>query len=172
MDNQEKNDLIEQEIMTDKRIGNKKLKFYENLRKKITQSAGKYTGEKGKHFTSYLLALPDFFMLLCRLAIDKRVTASQKAFIGAIIAYLILPLDFIPDFIPVIGFADDLVLVVFGLNLILNELDKSILLENWSGEENVLELLAKIALTAEKFLDKNILSKIKKWIHRNYKHNG
>ena len=108
--------------------------------------------------------LQDFFVLLCRLAIDERVTKSQKAIVGGIIAYVIMPIDIIPDFIPIIGYVDDLVLVVYGLNLILNELDKQIIIDNWSGEEDVLELLQKITLTAEKFLEKNILNKIKKWI--------
>ncbi len=145
-----------------------KLKFYESLRNKLTSSVRKYSGERGEKFTGYILALPDFFILLCRLAVDKRVTRTQKAFIGAIIAYLILPLDFIPDFIPIIGYVDDLVLVVFGLNMILNELDKSILMENWSGEEDLISLLAKITGTAEQFLDHKILSKIKHWINKRY----
>lgn len=151
-------------------INNKKnLKFYEDLRKKLSTVVEKYSGKKGEKFLGYLLSLPDFFVLLCRLAADKRVSKTQKAFIGAIIAYLIIPLDIIPDFIPVIGYVDDLVLVVFGLNLILNELDRNIILENWSGDEDVIALLSKITLTAEQFMDKNILSKIKSWINKKYK---
>jgi len=147
-----------------KELDNSKLKFYGILRKRIRKFVTGHTGEGGNKFTGYLLALPDFFILLCRLAVDKRVSSSQKIFIGGIIAYVMLPIDIIPDFIPVIGYVDDLVLVVYGLNLILNELDKKILLDNWSGEEDALELLQKITNTAEKFLDKNILKRIQKWI--------
>jgi uncharacterized membrane protein YkvA (DUF1232 family) len=86
--------------------------------------------------------------------------------VGGIIAYIISPIDIIPDFIPVIGYVDDLVLAVFGLNIVLNEIDKKVVLENWSGQEDLLELMQKITLTAEKFLDKNILKRIKKWIQK------
>ncbi|MCF7858079.1 MAG: DUF1232 domain-containing protein [Candidatus Cloacimonetes bacterium] len=145
----------------------KRKKFYEKLRKKIQKLAVSKGGEKAGAFTKYILALPDFFVLLCRLAVDKRVSKNQKFLVAGIIAYVISPIDIIPDFIPFIGYVDDLVLVVFGLNIILNELDKAIVLEHWSGDEDVLKLLQKITYIAENFLDKNILKKIKNWF-RNF----
>ncbi|KQC07603.1 MAG: hypothetical protein APR54_05845 [Candidatus Cloacimonas sp. SDB] len=151
-------------LVADDQIDDLKLKFYEILRKRINRFVTGFAGEYGNKFTGYLLALPDFFILLLRLAADKRVTSSQKMFVGGIIAYVMLPIDIIPDFIPFIGYIDDLVLVVYGLNLILNEVDKQIIIDNWSGEENVLELLSKVTSTAEKFLDRNFLKKIQRWI--------
>jgi len=144
----------------------KKLRFYEKLRKRIRKFAKSKGGENAGVFTKYLFALPDFFILLCRLAVDKRVSKNQKILVGGIIAYVISPIDIIPDFIPFVGYVDDLVLVVYGLNIVLNELDKKVLLENWSGEENVLQLIQKITYVAENFLDKNILKKIKGWINK------
>ncbi len=146
-------------------IGEKRLHFYEILRKRISKFVGEYTGETGNKISGFLFTLPDFFILLCRLAIDKRVTTSQKAFIGGIITYVILPIDIIPDFIPVLGYVDDLVLVIYGLNLILNELDETILRDNWSGEEDILELMQKITFAAENFLNKNFIGKIKSWLN-------
>jgi len=142
----------------------KQLKFYGKLRKKIHKLAAEKGGEKAGVFTEYILALPDFFVLLCRLAIDKRVSKKQKLLVGGIIAYVISPIDIIPDFIPFIGYVDDLVLVVYGLNIVLNELDKQVLVDNWSGEEDILTLLQRVTYVAENFLDKNILRKIKGWI--------
>jgi len=80
---------------------------------------------------------------------------------GGVIAYVMMPIDLIPDFIPVLGFVDDLVLIVLGLNMILNELNPQIVLDNWSGEGEVLEHLKKITALAEQFLDKHLLNKIK-----------
>jgi uncharacterized membrane protein YkvA (DUF1232 family) len=139
----------------------KKMKFYEKLRGKIRKAVSGKVNEKNQKLVEYLLFLPDFFVLLCRLAVDKRVTKKQKLFVGGIITYVILPIDLIPDFIPIIGYADDLVLVVYGLNMILNELDVEVLHDNWSGEEDVLEVLQKITLKAEMFLSKNVVQKVK-----------
>ncbi len=154
--------IVEQEEKFTK--DHKQLKFYGKLRKKIHKLAIAKGGDKAGEFTEYILALPDFFILLCRLAVDKRVGNKQKLLVGGIIAYVISPIDIIPDFIPFIGYVDDLVLVVYGLNIILNELDKQVLVDNWSGEEDILKLLQRVTYVAENFLDKNILRKIKGWI--------
>ena len=167
-----KNDVKEEEIEItvekdeDFTDDQKKLKFYGKLRKKLHKLAIVKGGDKAGEFTEYILALPDFFVLLCRLAVDKRVGGKQKLLVGGIIAYVISPIDIIPDFIPFIGYVDDLVLVVYGLNIVLNELDKQVLIDNWSGEEDVLKLLQKITYVAENFLDKNILRKIKGWFSK------
>jgi uncharacterized membrane protein YkvA (DUF1232 family) len=144
----------------------KRMEFYEKLRAKFTSLAAQKLGTDGSKFTEYLLALPDFFILLCRLAADNRVKPSQKVLVGGIIAYVISPIDIIPDFIPVIGYIDDLVLVVFGLNIVLNELDNQVLVDNWSGQQDVLELMQKITAAAEGFLDRNILKRIKNWLNK------
>ena len=138
----------------------KYFEFYEKLRRKFRKPfKGNY-----KKISNYLFLLPDFFMLLIRLSFDKRVSIATKGYIVATIAYIMLPIDLIPDFIPVIGYVDDLVLTVYSLNHILNSVDSEILLENWSGSEDLLDLLKNITALSEKFLDKNLLSKIKKWI--------
>ncbi|MDO9577945.1 MAG: YkvA family protein [Candidatus Cloacimonadales bacterium] len=161
------NDIIDVEFVAEsEQISEKKLKFYEKLRDKISGFANEKAGEKVGKFTEYVLALPDFFILLCRLAVDKRVKNSQKVMIGGIIVYVMSPIDLIPDFIPVIGYVDDIVLVVFGLNMLFNELDNQILLDNWSGKQDVLGLLQKVSAAAEDFLNKNVLQKIKKFLQK------
>jgi len=145
-----------------------KLKFYEDLRRKAKDWSQEKTGKAGNKLTEYLFLLPDFFILVCRLAVDKRVPNIHKIKIAGIIAYLLMPIDIIPDFIPVIGYVDDLVLLVLGLNLILNDTDKKVLEDNWSGEGDVLQLLQKITATAERFLDKTILNRIKSWLRKKH----
>ena len=143
-----------------------KLKFYENLRKKAKGWTRDKTGKLGGKVAEYLFLLPDFFILVCRLAVDKRVPAKQKLMVTGIIAYFIMPFDIIPDFIPVIGYVDDLVLAVLGLNLILNELDPKVLQDNWSGEGDVLRQLQKVTAAADNFLDRNLLQRIRQWLHK------
>lgn len=155
----------EQERIKERVIdGDKKLQFYEKLRNSIQSTIARHGGKHGSVAAEYLLALPDFFILLIRLAIDPRVSKGQKIFLGGIIAYVMSPIDIIPDFIPVIGYVDDLVLVVYGLNLILNELDASVLLENWSGNQDVLGLMQNITEQAERFIDTKVLKRIRQWI--------
>lgn len=143
-----------------------KLKFYEELRSKAKDWTHDKTGKFGGKLSDYLFLLPDFFILVSRLAMDKRVSTKQKAIVGGIIAYLIMPLDIIPDFIPIIGYVDDLVLLVLGLNIVLNDIDQKILTDNWSGEGDVLMQMQKITAVAEKFLDRNILQRIKSWLRK------
>jgi len=141
-----------------------KLKFYENLRKKAKDWTNTKTGKTGGKLGEYLFLLPDFFILLTRLMLDKRVSGKMKLTVGGIIAYLMMPLDIIPDFIPIIGHIDDLVLVVIGLNKVLNEIEPQVLIDNWSGDGEVLEQIQKITALAEKVVDKTILQRIKKWL--------
>lgn len=143
-----------------------KLQFYENLRKKAKGWTREKTGKVGGKVAEYLFLLPDFFVLVTRLAVDKRVPAKQKLLVTGVIAYLIMPFDLIPDFIPVIGYVDDLVLAVLGLNLILNEVDPKVLRDNWSGEGDVLGQLQKVTAAAENFLDRNLMQKIRRWLHK------
>ena len=141
-----------------------KFKFYEDLRRKAKNWNKEKGGKIGGKVGEYLFLLPDFFILLTRLMVDKRVSVKRKLMIGGIVAYVMLPFDIIPDFIPLIGHIDDLVLVVLGLNMVLNDTEEHILAENWSGEGDILQQLQKVTATAEKFLDKNLMQRIKKWL--------
>ena len=61
-------------------------------------------------------ALPNLVKLGYRLLRDPRVPVKHKAFVGAALAYLVAPIDVIPDFIPFLGQADDVLLLAFALN--------------------------------------------------------
>ncbi|HNZ88542.1 MAG TPA: YkvA family protein [Candidatus Cloacimonas acidaminovorans] len=160
----EEQEKIKDKIIDD--IDSTKLKFYENLRQKVRGWTKEQLGSLGGKLGEYVFLLPDFFILVCRLALDKRVPVKQKMIMGGVVAYVMMPVDLIPDFIPVIGLVDDLVLVVMALNMILNEIDPKILSDNWSGEGEVLEHLKKITAVAEQFLDKHLLQKIKNVLKR------
>ncbi len=142
----------------------RKFQYYEKLRQKAKGWANDKTGKTGGKLGEYLFMLPDFFMLVARLAVDKRVPVKRKLMMGGVVAYLMLPIDIIPDFIPLLGHVDDIVLLVMGLNMVLNDTDQKVLEDNWSGDGDILEIMKKITSTAEKFLDKNVLQKIKKWL--------
>jgi uncharacterized membrane protein YkvA (DUF1232 family) len=66
-------------------------------------------------FFHVLLHLPNFARLYWRLFRDPRVSILPKALLVLTVLYVISPLDVIPDFVPVIGEMDDLVVVLSGL---------------------------------------------------------
>lgn len=61
--------------------------------------------------------LPTYARLVWGLARDGRVPAPQKLILVGMIGYLLMPLDLIPDFIPVLGQLDDVAVVLLGLDL-------------------------------------------------------
>nr|MBA2372250.1 DUF1232 domain-containing protein [Chloroflexota bacterium] len=61
--------------------------------------------------------LPTYARLVWGLARDGRVPGPQKLILVGVIGYLLMPLDVIPDFIPVLGQLDDIAVVLLGLDL-------------------------------------------------------
>ena len=92
-----------------------------------------------------VLLLPQLAGLVARLAGDSRVPGRVKAILGVVAVYLANPIDLIPDFIPVVGYLDDVVLVAIVLDGLLNHVDREILLEHWPGDPASLERTAAVA---------------------------
>lgn len=65
-----------------------------------------------------LRLLPDTLTLFRRLAIDRSLPRAVRVRLWLLFAYLAFPIDLIPDFIPVLGYLDDLVLVPLGVALV------------------------------------------------------
>lgn len=134
--------------------------FFEKIRQQITQWAEKKGGTKGKKVAEMLLVAPDIFMLLVRLARDKRIPVSVKATVLAGIVYFLAPIDFLPEAIfGPLGYGDDLLLAVHIINLILNA-NREVVLENWSGNSDLLLFLQDVAANAEKLVNKNVYRKL------------
>ena len=87
------------------------------------------------------VALPNLAKLLGRLARDPRVPARSKTFAGFMAAYLVSPIDLVPDFIPFLGKTDDVVLVAFALNHMIQSAGADVVREHWDGEDDVLDML-------------------------------
>lgn len=60
---------------------------------------------------------------------DPRVPWYAKALVAVVIAYVLSPIDFIPDFIPVLGYIDDLIIVSAGIYLALKMIPREVLEE-------------------------------------------
>ncbi len=141
----------------------RKFQFYEKLREKYSTKRGSKT--ELKNVSDYLFLLPDIFILVSRLALEKRLSVSNKLFMSAVAAYFVLPIDIIPDFIPIIGFLDDFMVAIFAFDRLFKEVESKIILDNWSGEEDMLEVTKKVVDMANKQISGKILGKIKNLVN-------
>jgi uncharacterized membrane protein YkvA (DUF1232 family) len=99
------------------------------------------TREKLKKYTRLV---PQFVKLIGRLMKDQRVPARQKAILVVVGAYLVSPIDVVPDFIPGIGVLDDLVIAAFALDQILNRVPEECVREHWDGDEDILAVVREV----------------------------
>ena len=89
--------------------------------------------------------IPDCIVLVGRLLRDPRVPRRHKLLLGALVGYLALPFDLVPDFIPVAGYLDDALVVALTLRAVLRGTGGELLREHWPGPESSLALLPRFA---------------------------
>jgi uncharacterized membrane protein YkvA (DUF1232 family) len=89
--------------------------------------------------------VPDFVVLFRRLLSDGRVSRRRKVVLAALIPYLAMPFDLVPDFIPVAGYLDDAVIVAFVLRYVLRGSGPELIKEHWPGPPTSLALVLRLA---------------------------
>jgi uncharacterized membrane protein YkvA (DUF1232 family) len=77
--------------------------------------------------------LPNYVRLLFGLLSDRRVAGVDKLLVAAAVAYILTPIDFIPDFIPFLGEVDDVFLLVTALQRLISNAGRSVVLQYWAG---------------------------------------
>ena len=92
-----------------------------------------------------LRALPDIGRLITRLVADPVLPRTAKIALVAAALYLLSPLDLIPDFIPFVGWADDVLLAAVLIDGILNYVDRGLVLKYWPGSPESLDRVARAA---------------------------
>jgi len=100
----------------------------------------------------YIKQFPAYLRLLGGLLTDKRVNALDKLMVAGAMAYIIMPIDIIPDFIPFLGEVDDLYLLLFALQRLISNAGKNVLHAHWTGAvEDLADLNLKAAISAAAF---------------------
>ncbi len=89
--------------------------------------------------------LPDTFRLLRRLAADRTLPRGVRIRLWVGFAYLAFPFDPIPDFLPVIGYADDAIVVALILRSVVRRAGPDALRRHWPGTEDGLAVLWRVA---------------------------
>jgi uncharacterized membrane protein YkvA (DUF1232 family) len=89
--------------------------------------------------------IPDCIVLVTRLTRDPRVPRSRKLLLLGLVAYLGLPFDLVPDFIPVAGQLDDAIIVALVLRQFIKAGGEAMIRELWPGPEQSLALILRVA---------------------------
>ena len=100
----------------------------------------------------YIRQLPQYLRLLGGLITDPRVAMLDKLLVAGAMAYIVMPIDLIPDFIPFFGEIDDLYLLVLALQRLISNAGRSVLVQHWVGDPGDLaDLNLRAALSAAAF---------------------
>lgn len=143
------------------------LSFYDRLRERIVHAVEKRSGRLGEGAVRALLLVPDVFMLLVRLSLDRDVPGSARALIGGTLAYFVLPIDLFPEaLLGGIGFMDDIVLASAVLAQAFSGELEPYARRHWSGSEDLRVVLRDITTTAHSLLGENLYNKIKNLLRR------
>lgn len=115
----------------------------------------------------YVKELGYFVRLFFSLLLDERVDGKVKLFVASVLAYVIAPVDFVPElFSGLFGMLDDFVLSAFAINVILNWVDPEIVKSHWKGKSDLLVVVQKAMKNAEILVPDAVLKKIEGWIGR------
>lgn len=86
-----------------------------------------------------LRSVPDLLALLRGLLRDPRVPRGSKVLVGIAAVWVLSPIDLIPEFLPILGPLDDIVVVLLVLRHLLKHTGAEVITEHWRGDPRVLE---------------------------------
>ena len=99
---------------------------------------------KGSLLGEAVRLLPDLLRLLRRLATDSTVPRGARVRLALLLAYLAIPFDLVPDFVPVLGYADDAIIVSLVLRSVVRRAGSPAVRRHWPGTDDGLAALARV----------------------------
>jgi len=88
--------------------------------------------------------MPDLLRLLRRLAADRNLPRGVHARLVLLLVYLALPVDLVPDFVPVVGYADDAIIVAAVLRAVVRRAGIEAVRAHWPGTDSGFAALARL----------------------------
>jgi uncharacterized membrane protein YkvA (DUF1232 family) len=136
--------------------------FYRRLRGRLDNWLRSKEG-RAYRFADHLLLLPDFVHLVIRLALDRRVPMGLRTQTAAVLAYVMLPFDLVPEaMIGPIGFGDDLLLVALMTQRLLARVPQEIVLEHWTGPRELMQTIRTVLDAAEEMVGSNVWDRLQR----------
>jgi uncharacterized membrane protein YkvA (DUF1232 family) len=91
-----------------------------------------------------LRLLPDIVRLVRRLVADRSIPRRTRWLVWFLLGYLVLPIDIVPDFIPVVGYADDAIITSLVLRHVIRTAGLPKVAEHWPGSPEGLAALQRL----------------------------
>jgi uncharacterized membrane protein YkvA (DUF1232 family) len=99
---------------------------------------------RGNLLGDTLRLLPDLLRLLRRLAGDSDVPRAVRVRLWLLLGYLAIPIDLVPDFVPVLGYADDAIVVALVLRSAVRRAGATVIHRHWPGTDDGLAALTRL----------------------------
>ncbi|SDK33686.1 YkvA family protein [Streptomyces indicus] len=99
---------------------------------------------RGGLLTEAVRLLPDLLRLVSRLARDSRLPPGTRRLLWLLAAYLAFPVDLVPDFIPVLGYADDALAIALVLRAVVRRAGDEALRRHWPGTPDGLDVVRRL----------------------------
>jgi uncharacterized membrane protein YkvA (DUF1232 family) len=106
--------------------------------------------------TDAVLMMPNIIKLIGRLLRDPRVPRRAKITLGLAAAYVASPIDLIPEVIPVIGWADDVLVLMFAIDSLIERAGDEIVEELWDGPGDLLSLVRDVVGLSRNLVPKRL----------------
>ena len=97
-------------------------------------------------------AIPDLLALCRGLLRDPRVPPGSRVLVGAALVWVLSPIDLVPEFIPVLGPLDDVIVVALVLRHLVKRAGPDVVADHWRGDPKVLRTALRIVGVGRKYL--------------------
>jgi uncharacterized membrane protein YkvA (DUF1232 family) len=136
--------------------------FYRRLRTRLDEWLQSREG-RAYRFADHLLLLPDFVHLTIRLALDRRVPMELRTQTAAVLAYVMLPLDLVPEgLVGPVGFGDDLLLIALMVRRLLTTVPPDVVMTHWAGPAGLMETIRTILDAAEEMVGNRVWKRLQR----------
>jgi uncharacterized membrane protein YkvA (DUF1232 family) len=113
-----------------------------------------------KLVTDAVTLVPNLIKLIGRLVKDPRVPRRSKIALGLAAAYVASPIDLIPEVVPVLGWADDLLILMLAIDSLIERAGEEVVEEHWDGPVDLLGMIREVVAAARMVLPKRITAVI------------